>query len=437
MKVNSIFLFSIFVIIVMIIDSTIVKTFGYSNSRIPGTFDTLLFLVFVAVFIISNFLILNTTKNIKIYSIIKKLYPVIVVNQSIIAAILVLIIIQMNLYSYYDRNLFLSVVYFSCISSVLFSVFLVIKLFQWFKYHQNYIILLYGIAFSLLVGKSLIGVIYVTQEILNHSITVVPSETRRMIMNLSNVNATLSNILKNTYYYTSILSYILIWITTVLLLRQYSNKFGKFKYWVLVSVPLIYFFTQDRIVLISFFNSIILSSPNLFGIIHTLFFSAVQLVGGTLFGIGFFISAKKINREKISNPLIISGIGIIILIGSTEIFGVYVGAYPPYGLVTISFMGLASYLLLSGILLSAILIANNIQIRKELYKMVDNQPALFRDIGSSEMESEREKHVKKLMKSTSNLTKQYDEDYEYDEEETRKYIKDVLAELQEKNKFEK
>ena len=176
-------------------------------------------------------------------------------------------------------------------------------------------------------------------------------------------------------------------------------------------------------------------SPVQFGIIYTLFFSVVQLVGGLLFGLAFFTAAKKVNQENISNSLKISGIGIIILIASNEIFGVYVGSYPPYGLVTIAFMPLASFLLLAGILSSAVLIASNNRIRNELYRMAEDQPALFRDIGVAEMGSALHKRVESVLKSVTPTTNN-DEDYLDDIDEQKKYIEEVLAEIQ-KSKFKK
>lgn len=432
MKFDSVVSLSILVVIVLIVDSTIVKTYGYSNSRMPGVIDQAVFASFVLLFIISNVVILAKVKHVKIHPIIDKFYPIIFVNQGLIAILLILLFFQMNIYSYYDRTIFLTVVFLSFVSAIIFSAVLVRKLFQWFKFYQNYIVLLYGFVFSLLIAKFMVGLVYVSQEILGHSSVVVPSETREMIMGISNINAILSNILNNTYDYVSIVSYIMIWMTTILLLRKYSNKFGKFKYWMLVSIPLIYYLAENRILLLTPFSSIALVEPVLFGIIYTLFFSVVQLVGGLLFGLAFFTAAKKVNQENISNSLKISGMGIIILIGSNEIFGVYVGSYPPFGLVTVAFMPLASFLLVAGILSSAVLIANNNRIRDELYRMAEDQPALFRDIGIAEMGSELNKRVEHILKSVT-LTPKDDEDYVDDIDEQKKYIEEVLMEVQKSN----
>jgi hypothetical protein len=80
-------------------------------------------------------------------------------------------------------------------------------------------------------------------------------------------------------------------------------------------------------------------------------------------------------------------------------------------------------------------IASNNRIRSELYKMAEDQPALFRDIGVAEMESVISKRVERVLKSVT-LTPKNDEDYIDDIDEQKKYIEEVLTEIQ-KSKFEK
>ena len=98
-------------------------------------------------------------------------------------------------------------------------------------------------------------------------------------------------------------------------------------------------------------------------------------------------------------------------------------------------MPLASFLLLAGILSSAVLIASNNRIRNELYRMAEDQPALFRDIGVAEMGLALHKRVESVLKSVTPTTNN-DEDYLDDIDEQKKYIEEVLAEIQ-KSKFKK
>ena len=61
------------------------------------------------------------------------------------------------------------------------------------------------------------------------------------------------------------------------------------------------------------------------------------------------------------------------------------------GIVAISFMSLASYLLLVGIYSSATIVARDITLRKYLSKKVENDTTLLNNIAYAENENEIEK----------------------------------------------
>jgi hypothetical protein len=64
---------------------------------------------------------------------------------------------------------------------------------------------------------------------------------------------------------------------TVLLLKYYSHKIGKAKYWILVRIPLAYFLTEFQTILIYLFTPIRQIDPIPFRITYTLVFSASKL----------------------------------------------------------------------------------------------------------------------------------------------------------------
>ena len=55
------------------------------------------------------------------------------------------------------------------------------------------------------------------------------------------------NIFNSINVGSSVLSFIFLWVATVLLLRYYSTKFGKTRYWIMVSTPTIIFFESISI----------------------------------------------------------------------------------------------------------------------------------------------------------------------------------------------
>ena len=72
---------------------------------------------------------------------------------------------------------------------------------------------------------------------------------------------------------------------------------------------------------------------------------------------------------------------------------------PPFGLVTICFMGLASYLLYIGIYSSALSVSEDSRLRQRIRKEALKESQQFLDaIGTAEMEQEIEQKVLKFSK---------------------------------------
>ena len=72
-------------------------------------------------------------------------------------------------------------------------------------------------------------------------------------------------------------------------------------------------------------------------------------IGGILFGIAFWTIARNIGNENIKYFMMLSAFGIMLLSISNVDTGIFMLPYPPFGLVTLSFLGISSYLLLVGI----------------------------------------------------------------------------------------
>jgi hypothetical protein len=436
MKFNLVLTITLVIIAITLIDTSIIKTFGYTDSRITDIKDVIAYAVLICVSVVCSIILLAHTnrlfnsknKNVNLILI----HRLVSVVQFAISGTLIALIVQMAIFSYYNRDLLIIAVYLIFVLSIGISIPLVFKFIQWFKRNHNYILLLYVLAFMLLITKSIIAAVYVSQELYNHSILVHPGETHRMTLSLSNLKANLSNILKDGYYYASILAYILIWVTTAILLKHYSKRLGKIRYWILISIPIVFYLIQDKLFQSGIFNYIFLISPNLFGLFYSLSFTAVQLIAGLFACLVFVLGAREIKKERISNSLFVSAVGILILINSFEISGAYIGAYPPYGLTSVSLIGMASYLVFVGTFSSAIYVGNDIQVRKEIYKMVESNPQLLRNIGLSEGQIEIERRVKRMQKLNDQDDQSLGEEYESGE--VQELIQDILRELKKEKK---
>ena len=89
----------------------------------------------------------------------------------------------------------------------------------------------------------------------------------------------------------------------------------------------------------------------------------------------------------------ISAYGMMLLFTSNQPLGLTFLPYPPFGLATISFFGLASYLILIGVYSSALSVANDVQVRRYIKKSIEQEARLLGDIGTSEMEEQIRKRI--------------------------------------------
>jgi hypothetical protein len=229
---------------------------------------------------------------------------------------------------------------------------------------------------------------------------------------------------------------VLTWIATVLLLGHYSRKLGKIKYWVLVSIPLAYFLSQFQPLFLFTFTNYRLSDPVLFGIVYTLIFSISKPLGGVLFGVAFWIISRNLKNDKVKGYLIISAYGMTLLFASNQPTSLILVPYPPFGLVTVCFVGLASYLLYLGIQSSALSVSEDSRLRQSIRKEAFKESQKFLDvIGTAEMEREVQqrvlefsKNAKDLMENETGISTSIDND------DVKRYLDEVLVELKGKRK---
>ena len=435
---KSIFTLIVSMLIIIIMDSSLTIFCIPRSSRVISISNTELYLIYSIIFIISNIVLFNIVNNIKSNMKNKYYYFIVLIVQSLLSIILLTIYGQMILYSNYSNFFIFIIVYISFLSSIGFLSILTIKLLRWFSLNPKYYVLMYGIAISFFILNTIIGLVYVSQVLLAHPDIIKPASCRVLFGSLFHINPGLSIYLSNLYDITSIISFVALWFVTIFLLKQYSRSIGKIKYWILVSVPLIIFMTKYEIILYYFFKDPaileIFSSIRLNSIVDQIvytFLNSNLQIGGIFFAIAFLAIAKKIPKgHQIVNSLIISLIGMMFLFGSKNVSALIISSYPPVGIVAISFMGLASYLLLVGIYSIATIAARDITLRKYLSKKVENDTTLLTNIAYSESESEIQKNVKSLIDYSSQW-QQNNTQHELNQQEIKEIVDDVISAVKE------
>ncbi len=424
----------------MIIDSILVSIYT-SIPEDPGPLtNSFLFILFAILFIFSNYLFLRYYKKGSASDVNPTLgirglaSKSVVVTQTALSLILILLIIQIFAFESYDLILIAYAVYISHVAAIGFLVLLAYQFVRWFVLSKNYLTVAYAFAFCIIILYLITSLVFLNTNLSYRDPTVQIKSIKTAMSDYSTYGMRLSS-LATLYTYLSIISFVGVWISTTLMLRIYSTKLGSIRYWTLVALPLIYFFFPYFGNELGIFDNLLLEYGMQFNLIYYILFSPYKQIGGLLFGIVFWIIASKIKRQNLKIPLRIAGIGMILLFGSAVLHGLTFIVFPPFGLVTISFMSLASYMLLIGIFSAAKELSKDALVRREIYKIAGEHSDLFRNIGIAELNKMLEKKV------SVSLSKMRDEieplQPEIEESDYKKFIEDVLNELASNKKQQK
>ena len=226
---------------------------------------------------------------------------------------------------------------------------------------------------------------------------------------------------------SSTIAYILTWISTVILLRPYMNKIGRVKFWGIMGFAFIYLISYPMYVLgflsptgdtdTEIMNNILLLSPT-------------SIFAGLVFGAAFLSIARTLRQgTAIRHYLILAAYGMFIfyLAGSATVSQ---AAYPPFGLISIGFTGLSTYLIYVGLYSSAVTLSQDLTLRNTVRKSVLEQSKLLDSIATAQMEKELQTCVLTIAQNTSHEMKENTGiETSLTEDDLRDYMSVVMNEL--------
>jgi hypothetical protein len=244
------------------------------------------------------------------------------------------------------------------------------------------------------------------------------------------IPGSITDILNYPYFISAVLSFILSWIATAALLSHYSKRFGKIKYYTIISIPLVYFMIQFLPLFPNLLFEVGRSEPILFSIMYTFIFTLSKPAGGIMFGIAFLTIAWSIGKTAVRDYMIISAFGFVLLFTSNQATVLVSAPYPPFGLPSVLFMGLSSFLILEGIYSAAISVAQDTKLRQSIRKFAVKESRLLDSIGTAHMQEEIEKRVIVMTKEHEDRMKEETGLVpSIDDEDIKKYIDQVLQEV--------
>lgn len=415
-------------------DTALLKVSGFISSEFTQGSTIIVFIVLSAILLVSQYLILGHVQ-VKIRQIgieeiasLKIVRSSIIVGQYSMSGILVILTLQIFLASYFNTVLLTIAVTISYSLSIAAISLLALRFLYWYRSNQNALVLLYGISSLALVLNAIFSLAFAVIILNDKNPQVVPHIG---IPALDPREGSLKYILDQAYIFSSIASFIMMWISTALILRHYSKRVGGTTYWIILSVPLVYFLTQFLILFVNIFEPLVETDPAFINFILTIVFALSKPAGGILFGLAFWIVSRKANSPVIQNYLTIAGYGIILFFTSNQaVVLVWTTFYPPFGISGMSYVGISSYLILIGIYFSAISVSQDTKILSNIRKTAINELKLLESIGSAEKKEKILNAITQIAKKNqAELVQESGVKSSLNEEDVRRYLDDVINEI--------
>jgi hypothetical protein len=428
-----IFIVCLIVVIALVLDASLTRTSDLLSPALSRKSDTTMavFILILIPYFVGQFMILlfvrHRSKEIQLSANVQfyRTYKVTIAVQVALTIILLFVTLQLVMMSSYFISTLVATVTTSYGLAIAMMVLLMKNFLSWFRTSKNFVILAYGISAAILAIHFSFTLFFTASVLLD-----LPAE-RRSYFSLTPffMPGSITFILNNIHSLTSILSFSIVWGATVLLLHHYSQKVGRIKYWIVVSLPLVYFLSQFPALFLNVFDQIIRENPIFFGSLFTLIFTLSKPVGGILFGIAFWTISRHMRRTiAVRDYLMISALGFVLLFSSDQAVVLIIGPYPPFGLAATSFVGLSSYLIFVGIYYSAISLSHDDRVRREIKKFAMQESKLLDSIGSAQFEKDISEKVDIIRQIQNSATQSSGVQPSMKEDEIRKYLEDVLHE---------
>jgi hypothetical protein len=132
-------------------------------------------------------------------------------------------------------------------------------------------------------------------------------------------------------------------------------------------------------------------------------FSLAGLLSGIIFGAAFYSVARTLRGgSDLRNHMIVAAYGFVLfyIAGSATASQ---AAYPPFGMVSVSFIGLSCYLIYTGLYSSAVTVSQDTTLRLSIKKSITDQAKFLHGMGSAHMEQELQSTVIKIAKKNSDV----------------------------------
>jgi hypothetical protein len=298
--------------------------------------------------------------------------------QIFLIGLMIVLLYQVLISLSYSIILTSTIFLISYMFGIISLVFTSWKFTKWILTKTNYVLVVNTIA----VFTILVNVVFALLMVVDG----LPHQPTSVHWNMGPVHYSYKSIFVTPYQISSIIAFIGIWIAMTILLKNYSSRLGKRKFWLFISLPMIYFLAQFQPYLLNLIITYAQSEAATVAIVYTSLFGASKTIGAILFGYAIWNTSRKVYQTELRGFMRMAAYGMTLLIISNQATSLLNYLFPPFGILAVSFLGISSFMFLVGLYSSALSVANDLQLRHFVRKSVQNEFALVSNMGDAEME---------------------------------------------------
>ncbi len=387
-------------------------------------YTSIFFFGIVMAYIVAYFFILKFVKN----------NNLIVKNKSVLKILsyafymtcfnFLVIIFQILFFQKYNLFLYHLIIFINYSLSIIIFLFLIRNIFILYKSTKNLFILIYMLSIISFIVTEVLTIYKVAIETMDDPFFITPIRNPWSAYSSSDI------IIGNFLYYAYFANFIILWIATVIITKNYSNLIGKLRFILLTLIPLVYFSGPLEVNFFHILDNLRLEDPTLANYINILLFGGIRQIAGTFFAFSFFLLIIKINNERVNITLLLLAMGIILFFSSNQNSILKMVPYPPFGIGLTMFLPLSSLLLYLGFY-NIVINSKRDVIKGILSSLLSkNQKKFFQDINSYELGN--------ILEDINTKLKKIPNDFSYlnekiDINDLTKMIKDILKEKKRKD----
>lgn len=391
-----------------------------------------IFLIFVSLFIFINMLLIFTIKNVflKNYSIlgdkVKIIHNFIVIYLITISLLITVLFSEMIIYNSYSIYLIYSLLIITHFTAIYFSIWGTIKFFNWFKSNKDKLLLTYVICFVTFSVLIVLSLLYTLTELQNFPETLTPTDLKRMIHVVSVNLSEIYPFFRISFFIT----FCSIWVLTAFLLYDYYGRDNQLKFWLVLSIPMIFFLIEFFPITLKLLISLYQLNPSLFLPFYTILSTIITFIGATMVSITLWLLIRKIPNKSFKNYMMLVAFGLLLVLISTHETPFPRFLFPPFGLITLLFIGLAIYLLFMGFYSASLYISKDMSLVRNFANRI-HQYGFFRNIAKSQLEQDIKGIMTKVVLSNEiSIMPKEKQPQQLEKEEIEKLFQIVKRELE-------